>query len=115
MQHKPGEEQSAGKCGAEQHRRRPAEVVPKRQRSDQQDDGRHEQAQAEPVERHSLRQVPAAGDEQQARHHAHYAERHVDEEEQAPATRCQQQSPNGGTQRQADGLGRALDADGAAE
>ncbi len=110
----PGED-DGGDEETDDHARVPPQHRPEGDRGEERHHGREEQPEAGPVEAHPRHEVPAAGDKQDRRDGAEQPERDVDEEDEAPAARGQEQPADARAEGETQALGRALQTDGPPE
>ena len=110
-----GRHRRRGRRPQSQSRQAPRPGCDKRQRDERRGDREREQQRPDPVEAPAPKVRAAAGQQQHTGEDAHRSCRHVHEEQQAPASRRQQQSARCGADGQPERLCGALDPDRAAE
>ena len=100
---------------ADDHRRAPALPRAEGDGREKRHHGGKEDAEAGPVEADPRQEVAAPGHQQDRRDGAEHPEGNIDEEDETPPTRSQEQPADGRAQGEPQRLRRALQPDGAAE
>ena len=93
------------------HRREPPPGIPERDHDERCGDGGNEQGKALPVVGDPILQLATAGNEDPGCRDAQDASGDVDQEDQAPAARGEEESTDNRPERETERLGRSLDAD----